>query len=196
MIFNADATVFFWINGLAGKVPFLDGIMRVLASDYLIPLVFTLAIFALWFSGRDAESRWTNQRAALCALIAMGFANIVIEISNVFYDRLRPFELYPDAVNLLFYQPTDPSLPANTAAIGFAFAMGTWLINRRVGLFLLIPTLLLCFARVFVGVHYPLDIIAGAAIGIITGFAALLALWIGKPIPTLTLKLARKLYLA
>ncbi len=196
MIFNADATVFFWINGLAGKVPFIDGIMRVLASDYLIPLVFALAIFALWFSGRDPESRWTNQRAALCALIAMGFANIVIEISNVFYDRLRPFELYPDAVNLLFYRPTDPSLPANIAAIGFAFAMGTWLVNRRVGLFLLIPTLLLCFARVFVGVHYPLDIIAGAAIGIVVSFVALLVLWIGKPIPTLTLKLARKLYLA
>ncbi|TET38406.1 MAG: phosphatase PAP2 family protein [Dehalococcoidia bacterium] len=196
MIFNADATVFFWINGLAGKVPFIDDIMSVLASDYLIPLVFALIIFALWFSGRDPESRWQNQRAALCALIAMGFANLAVEICNDFYDRLRPFELYPDAVNLLFYQPTDPSLPANTAAIGFAFAMGTWLVNRRVGLFLFTPALLLCFARVFVGVHYPLDIIAGAAIGIVVSFVALLVLWIGKPIPTLILKLARRLYLA
>lgn len=191
-----DATLFFWINGLAGKVPIIDSIMRLVVNDYFIPAIMALILFALWFSGRDRDQRERNQRTVFCALIAVGFACLIVELSNFFYDRLRPFEAYPGDVTLLFYQPTDPSFPANTAAIGFAFATGTWLGNRRVGWFLFLPALLLCFARVYVGVHYPLDALGGALIGIVMSFFALLVLRIGEPIPTLVLKGMRRLYLA
>lgn len=193
---SADSTLFFWINGLAGKVPVIDSIVRFIANDYFIPLIMALTVLALWFSGRNPEERERNQRTVWCALIAAGFACLAVEICNLFFDRPRPFEMYPGAVQLLFYPPADPSFPSNMAAVTFGFAAGTWLGNRRVGWFLLIPALLVCFARVYVGVHFPLDILGGAVIGIGMGFFALLVLRIAEPIPTLILKLMRRLYLA
>ena len=81
-------------------------------------------------------------------------------ILNMFYFRPRPFvEL---DVNLLFYQPTDSSFPANSAAAAFGIAFGIWGVNRRLGWFAIAVAGLYGLARVYVGVHYPLDILAGA----------------------------------
>ena len=196
MIQSADKTVFFWINDLAGKVPIIDRFMRLMGNDYFILVCMALVVFALWFSGRDPEHRERNQRAVWCALIGAGFACAIVAICNAFYDRPRPFEMYPGEVELLFYRPTDPSFPSNIAATAFAFTSGIWLGNRRVGWLLLLPAFLVGFARVFIGVHYPFDILGGALIGLMATLGALLVLRITEPFPTWVLKVMRKLYLA
>jgi len=194
---GADSTVFFWINGLADHVPIIDSFMRLIASDYLIPLSMTLVLFVLWFIGPDPERRERNQKAVMVTFTAVGFACLIVKIIDLFYDRLRPFELYATGeVKMLFYTPTDPSFPANMVAVAFAFAMGTWLLNRKLGWILFIPAVLVAFGRVYVGVHFPLDVIAGAAIGIVVTFAARFVIRSLEPIPTLTIKAARKLYVA
>ena len=99
-------------------------------------------------------------------------------------------------MKLLFYTPTDPSFPSNMAAVAFAFAMGTWLYNRKLGGVLFIPAVLVAFARVYVGVHFPLDVIAGAVIGIMATFASLFVNRRVELIPTLIIKAGRKLYIA
>lgn len=196
MIQSADKTLFFWINDLAGKVPIIDRFMRLVGNDYFILVCMALVVFAVWFSGRDPEHRERNQRAVWCALIGAGFACAIVAISTAFYDRPRPFEMYPGEVELLFYRPTDPSFPSNITATAFAFASGIWLGNRRVGYFLLLPALLVSFARVFIGVHYPFDIVGGALAGIAASLGALLVLRIFEPFPTWVLMGMRKLYLA
>jgi undecaprenyl-diphosphatase len=125
----------------------------------------------------------------------VGFASAAVSLFNEFFDRLRPFEAFDD-VTLLFYQSTDPSFPSNVAAVGFAFAMGAWFGNRKAGYLLFLLAILWSFARVYCGVHYPLDIVGGAAIGILATLAALGFLRIIEPIPTWVLKGFRKLYLA
>lgn len=196
MIQSADKTLFFWINDLAGHVPIIDRFMRLMGNDYFILVCMSLVVFALWFSGRDPEHRERNQRAVWCALIGAGFACAIVAICNACQDRLRPFEMYPGEVELLFYRPTDPSFPANTAATAFAFASGIWLGNRKVGWLLLLPASLFGFARVFIGVHYPFDVLGGVLIGIMATIGALLVLRIFEPFPTWVLKMMRKLYLA
>ena len=194
---GADSTVFFWINGLADRVPIIDSFIRLMANDYLIPLSMALVLFGLWFIGRDAERRERNQKAVMVTFTAVAFASMVVKIINLFYDRLRPFELYPTSkVKLLFYTPTDPSFPSNMAAVAFAFAMGTWLVNRKLGWILFIPAVLVAFGRVYIGVHFPSDVIVGAAIGIVATFAALFVNRIAEPIPTMVITAARKLYVA
>ena len=193
---SIDKTLFFWINDLADKVPIIDSFMRLMGNDYFILVGMALVVFALWFTGRDPEHRERNQRAVWCALIGAGFACAIVAICNAFYDRLRPFDMYPGEVELLFYRPTDPSFPSNTAASAFAFASGIWLGNRRVGYLLLLPAFLASFARVFVGVHYPFDVLGGALIGIAASLGALLVLRIFEPLPTWILKAMRQLYLA
>jgi len=194
---GADSTVFFWINGLADHVPIVDSFMRLVASDYLIPLTMILVQVALWFIGPNPIRRERNQKSVLVTLTAIAFASLIVKVINVFYDRLRPFEQYPTGeVNLIFYTPTDPSFPANMVAVAFAFAMGTWLANRRLGYILFVPAVLVAFARVYVGVHFPLDVIAGAVAGVVATFAARFVHRRVEPIPTLIIKGARKLYIA
>jgi len=193
---SLDERLFFLINGLAGKSAALDWFMTLVVGEYFIPVAIVMVLLIMWFLGQDLKSRERNQRAVWYALVGVGFASAVVQVMNNFYDRLRPFEAYPGDVTLLFYQPTDPSFPANMAAVGFAFAMGAWLGNRKVGYLILILAVLWSFARVYVGVHYPLDILGGAAIGIVATLAARGFLRLIEPVPTWILNGLRRIYLA
>ena len=57
------------------------------------------------------------------------------------------------------------------AILGFAVAVMVWRYNRRVGTALLVLATLLAIARVFVGAHYPSDVLGGALLGALTSVA-------------------------
>ena len=190
-----DEKLFFLINGLAGKSGALDWFMKLVVGEHFIPVAMVMVLIVMWFLGKDAQGRYRNQRAVLTALIGVGFASAAVSIFNMFFDRLRPFEALDD-VTLLFYSPTDPSFPANTAAVGFAFAMGAWFGNRKAGYLLFILAILWCFARVYCGVYYPLDVLGGAAIGIFFSFVAFGLLRLIEPVLTRVLGAMRRIYLA
>jgi len=190
-----DEKLFFLINGLAGKSGALDWFLALVVGEHFIPVAMVMVLVAMWFLGKDALRRERNQRAVLCSILGVGFASAAVSLINEFFHRLRPFEAFDD-VTLLFYAPTDPSFPSNTAAVGFAFAMGAWFGNRKAGYLLFILASLWCFARVYCGVHYPLDVLGGAAIGILLSLAALRSLRLIEPVVAGLLRLARILYLA
>ncbi|MDY6916994.1 MAG: phosphatase PAP2 family protein [Chloroflexota bacterium] len=193
---SLDERLFFLINGLAGRSPAFDQAMALFVGDYFIPVTLSVVVFALWFIGKDATARERNQRAIFTTATGIGFASAIVKLMNLGLDRLRPFEAYPDQVYPLFYTCTDPSFPANSAAVAFAFAMGAWFADRRASVLLLCLAILWSFARVYCGVHYPLDILGGAAIGIVATFAALGVIRLVEPLPTWVLTLMRRLYLA
>ena len=68
----------------------------------------------------------------------------------------------------------DPSFPSDHATGGFALAFGIWLYDRTIGTVLLVIAAVLSFSRVYVGTHYPGDVVAGALIGIAAGSALFL----------------------
>ena len=193
---HIDEKVFFWINGLAGRVAWIDDVIRVLSCDVFITVMFIIVLLAIWFAGRDREARERNQRGVLCALASMGIANLLVFILDaMLQDRVRPCDKFPAQVHLLFYHPTDPSFPSNAAAAAFAVAMGMWVYNRKLGYILLIPAVIISFGRVYIGVHYPLDILGGFAVAIVATGIVFAAMKLGRPIIDLILKLARKMYL-
>ena len=194
---HADQTVFFWINGLAGHVLWIDNIIRTLSCDLFLPVAMIIALIAIWFSGRNLTDRVRNQYGVICSLASMGIANLLVFICNaIFPDRLRPFEAFPEKVNLIFYAPTDPSFPSNAAAASFALAIGLWVYNRKLGYILLIPALAISFGRIYMGVHYPLDILGGFALAILATGIIVVAMKLGKPAIEWLLNLMRKVYLA
>ena len=197
-IISADETLFFWINGIAGKVLILDWLMKLLGDDYFIITIMSLLLLFLWFGFRRTVQGETNQRAVLCAVVAVGLAGLVIHFFTEYGpDRLRPYDAYPDLVNLLTYERTDPSFPSESAAITFSFATGVWLMRRgRLAAAMFFMAVFLCFARVYIGVHYPLDILAGVAIGIFFSFVAFGLLRLIEPVPTRVLGAMRRIYLA
>ena len=165
---DADTTLFVWLNGLTGAVGPIDSAARVVGSDYAVPAAMGLTILATWFAGGDAEDRMRRQVGVFVALTAIAFAAWIVFAGNELYFRPRPFDAALDHdVTVLLYRPTDSSFPSNSAAIAFAAAGGVWLISRGVGLALFGLAAAYGLARVYGGVHYPLDILGGAVVGLV-----------------------------
>ena len=120
-----------------------------------------LTLVALWFTGQDGRARMRHQIGLFVALTSMGLSSLSVFIINAVYFRPRPFDTPGLDVELLFYRPTDSSFPSNSAAAAVAIAAAVWAVNRPVGIFLIAAAALYGFGRVYVGVHYPLDIAAG-----------------------------------
>ena len=187
-----DRAIVEWLNGLHGFAPF-DNLMRIVATDYLMPLAFSLSLIALWFIGKGKEQRSLFQMAALQGTSAFGLANVGVWLINLTWDRPRPFEALPGRLDLLFYPPTDPSFPANPVAVGFAAGAAIWRVNRKFGTAVLVCSSIYGFSRLYAGVFWPTDIIGGAAVGVAVAWGTV---WLGRvtePLPTLAIRLARGL---
>ena len=199
---SPDAQLSIWITGLAGRIPFVDHLMTLLASDFFVPVCLSLTLLGFWFGTQDPAQRRRNQWGVMGASFALGIANLIVWLLNhplSFDPWPRPFEVHESArqaVGLVFYMPHDPSFPSNGAAAFFAAAVGMWLRNPKASIPLFTLAILWSFARVYAGVHYPLDILGGAAIGAFTGYVCFKILCWGELKIALIFKLARLLYLA
>lgn len=193
----ADEKVFLWINSLVGRFTPFDRVMEWVVSDYLIPVSLALALVGLWFVGRDEIERKKHQIGVFVALSSMGFSSLTVFVINSLYTRPRPFDgLADEDISLLFYRPTDSSFPANPAAASFGIAIAVWCVNRRLGSVLLVGAGLYGFARVYAGVHYPLDVIIGAMIAVVVTYLVFKLRDLLEPIPTWVIKTARIFCLA
>ena len=159
---NPDETLFLGINGFVGTLPFVDRVAQWVVSDYLVPVGLALLLIVIWFMKQDRDARTRHQIGVLVALGSMSLSSLVVFILNMYYFRPRPFEDLD--VNLLFYQPTDSSFPSNAVAAVSGIAFGIWGVNRTLGWMALSAVGLYGLARVYAGIHYPLDVIGGAAI--------------------------------
>ncbi|MBI4294729.1 MAG: phosphatase PAP2 family protein [Chloroflexi bacterium] len=190
-----DHKLFLIINGMAGRWPVVDSIARLIGNDYFMPVAMSLVLLWLWFDGSSSSLLERQQKAVMAAFVAMGLTNLVIKFINWNFYRLRPFQVL-DNTRLLFYQPTDSSFPSNSAAVAFTMAVAVMLANRRMGTVLLIMALLWALSRIYMGVHFPLDIIAGAALGYVSSLLVSRLLAVTEPWPSLILGLLRRAFLA
>ena len=189
-----DAAVVLWLNDGVGALPWFDSIVKVIVSDYFTPVALSLLLLGLWFGGKTPRSRELHQRATLTAMLGVAFGNLVVQIIGAFIFRDRPYITEP--LELLFYQPTDSSYPANPVVVGTAIAAGLWRANHSLGAAAYVLAGLWGASRVYAGVSYPTDILAGAVIGQGTVMGVAWLLHKIEPLPTMIILFARRLYLA
>lgn len=164
------------VNGLAWRSDLMDAIGELLAKDLIflaIPVVL-----ALWFLPVGRE-RALNQRlaglACVSVLVAIGLGAL---LGHVYYQD-RPF-VSDASTKLLIPHGANNGFPSNHATAAFALA-GALLVRRRLfGGVLFGVACVLGVARIFVGVHWPSDILAGAVLGVSVG----VAMSFGEPLLT------------
>jgi undecaprenyl-diphosphatase len=165
-ILTLDKSLFLFINGFVGKFFPFDSLIKLVVNEYFVPVTLALILLYLWFVPSKETSK--NQKNVLIASISVGLVDLIIELANRLFVRVRPFtELH---ANLLFYKPTDPSFPSNAATVSFAIATAIFLANKKIGAAALIIAGFYAFSRVYAGVHYPSDVLSGALLGVATTY--------------------------
>ena len=158
-----------WINGPAGSVPPLDAVMKVAAGG---AEVIFLALVAGWFVYGLARRESRDRLGAIAAVLAAGAALAVNQVIAHFWARPRPFTAH-STVHVLLSRSTDPSFPSDHAAAAFAIATIAILVRPRLGTAVVLLAVIVGYARVYVGAHYPGDVLGGALVGIVVAVALL-----------------------
>ena len=162
-----DLSLFQTLNGLAGRWPLLDYLGIFLAS--WLPYVMALVLALCWF--RPKSEKMHNRQAVLVALTSALFARLVIKTAIVMaYNRPRPFEVVAGAKKLIDHTKIHASFPSGHVVFFFALAMGVYFYNKKLGTLLFTGAALMGIARVYTGVHWPTDILAGALVGVLAAW--------------------------
>jgi undecaprenyl-diphosphatase len=134
-------------------------------------IVFGVAACLIWLlavPGRDA----TWKRACAAGLVASAFGLLVNQVIGHAVDRARPYEAHPHTIVPLLTPSHDPSFPSDHATAAFAVAFGVLFVHRRAGWVFLSMAALIAASRVLAGMHYPSDVLAGALVGLSSGYVA------------------------
>jgi membrane-associated phospholipid phosphatase len=148
------------VNDFARATPWLHGAMRDYAQ-YGVVLFAALMLWGWWTTRGGTPS---NVAAALWApagmLLALGLNQPLVSWNH----EARPYTTMPHVL-LLVGRSTDYSFPSDHAVMAGAVAAGILMANRRLGIVAVLAALLMAFARVYVGAHYPADVVAGLLVG-------------------------------
>jgi len=161
-MFNLDLYLFNQINGFAGKWQWLDYTEMFFAQYFEYFLWLCLFIFLVI----NVKKHWRVVIMAITTAVISRF--VIAEIIRWIWFRPRPFVAL-NFIPLINQSPAEAAFPSAHASFYFALSTIIYLYNKKLGIFFLTSTFLITVARVFVGVHWPLDIVAGAIIGIILG---------------------------
>lgn len=164
-----DITLFFALNRWAGYGLWTDYVGWFLARNIVIMLIALLTIRWFW-SGPD---RAAERRRVILAVVAMLIAMGVCQIPSDFFYRPRPVIALPGAFSLTGEPAGASSFPSTHSGAKFAITIVAAWGKPRWGALLWTLTMAASGSRVYVGMHYPSDVIAGAVIGLLVGLSLL-----------------------
>ncbi len=164
---DLNIMMFSAVHALVGQYSLLDAV-QIFAAEYLpyLLVVVLCGVFLYPKSGRrDRIMVLAAFAAALCARF------IVKPVILLFVAEPRPFvflEFTPLITTSL--KENMQSFPSGHALFFFALATALYLSHKKIGIVFLIAAVLMGIGRVYTGVHWPMDIVLGALIGVGVGF--------------------------
>ena len=172
-ILNLDYQIFEAINSLSGKWQVLDW-FGIFCAKYLIFVIFLiLAIWWIKIAKTRSSEDWPiegKRKWMIFGSVAlpMVLSFLINQLLAMIRFRDRPF-LNLD-INKLVEPMSEKSFPSDHSAMAFAIAVAVYFHNKKLGKILLVLACLIALGRIYGGVHYPLDVIAGAVVGTVLAF--------------------------
>jgi undecaprenyl-diphosphatase len=161
-----DASLYRMTNRLAARTSWAHWLFIGVARFGIA--LFAVALVVGWWQARQADSAdgvvavgWAGAAALIALAVAQVIGNAV--------DRARPYTAMPTA-HVLTSRTSDFSFPSDHATVAGAIAVGLLLVGRRIrkpvlGWIVGGLAILMAFSRVYVGVHYPGDVLGGLVLG-------------------------------
>jgi len=165
-MFSLDENIFNFIHQLVGKGRLLD-LSAIFFADYFGYILILIALVMI-FSAKNFKDRIYN--LAFVSLILLLSNGVFTQTIRFFYFRNRPF-VDLDFVPLISKSASEAAFPSGHASFFFALAFAIFYLGKkRWSLAFLLVSLLIGIARVYVGVHWPLDIVSGIIVAFISAF--------------------------
>ncbi len=170
-LLQLDETLFFWVNVSCQNAVF-DWLMPLLRNKFTwVPLYAFIVSFLL------INFRRKGLMAVLALVLAVALSDSVSsQLLKKSVKRLRPCKVMEPNREMYLLVPCGSGYSFPSSHATNHFAMATYLmlllgrLFRRVRLLLLVWASLIAFAQVYVGVHYPFDVIGGALLGSTIGW--------------------------
>lgn len=157
-------TVFQWINNFAGSSKLLDTLMIAITNS--AAYVAILFMLILWFNNGKKENAIRKQYTVLYTTLSVSIALLVNVLIHAVYYHPRPFITHH--VNQLVPHAADSSFVSDHSVLVFSIAFVFILRGEKLKYIALIWAVLVGISRMYVGVHYPLDILGAAFLTFIT----------------------------
>ncbi len=171
-IIDFDQRLFLAINSKVGTSSIIDSSARIIGSDYLVPVFLSLMLIFLWYKENSTLRRLKTRLTVLNSIFTLVVACLIVIMLNQILFRERPFNLIE--ANLIFYAPTDSSFPSNSVAAVVALTIPVLKTYRKIGCLMLWSSLCLAFCRIYVGIHFPGDVLGGILTALVSFFLSTL----------------------
>ncbi|RAL22081.1 undecaprenyl-diphosphatase [Thermoflavimicrobium daqui] len=147
--------------------------------SFLNPFAVFVAEYTLYFLGLGIAVYWftrinQNRMMVIHAGISFILAEILGKVLGTLHSHYQPFAVLSN-VNKLVEHEVDNSFPSDHTILFFSICVSFWLVRKKGGWLWLLLAFCVGISRIWVGVHYPIDIATGALLGI---FSAVFVNWL------------------
>lgn len=173
---NPDVSLLYDINGLAHDAPGWLNRTVTFLGEYGLLLGMVILIGSCWWAERKRAGTLDEAATSVATVLWAPLAAVLAVLVNMpirgFVQRPRPFADH-EGLHVLVHGQHGFSFVSDRATLAMAIAAGLFVASRKIGLIGIVMAVAEGFSEVYLGVHYPTDVIGGFALG--TAVALLLS---------------------
>ena len=163
-----DHELFLHINDFARATGWLHPLIYGWAN-YGVVVFAALLLMGWWRARRRADP--SVMAAALWAPVATALAVTINQPIGALVAEPRPYAAIP-GILVLAHHSTDPSFPSDHAVMAGAVAASLFTFDLLLGEIAGVAAVLMAFARVYIGAHFPTDVVVGLGLGVVVAIVS------------------------